>query len=187
LNENSNKLCIFRRNLEPFSDVEANSGRKSDPAPSAVKGEIDNVLLPLVFLGVAGPIFVVMYVVMAAIEFKLPQNVQQKRKSSSLSEAMLQNLISAAERMKPMLVPVSSALGRVWEHEECKEKLSCQLAIISKEFRVSRLIGKLLEYDMFMTGLVIFSPKVYQQPMKVFIDTFTANSDFEECANYECF
>jgi len=44
-----------------------------------IKGAIDYILLPLAMLGITGPIFVIMYIVMASVEFRLPQNIQGGR------------------------------------------------------------------------------------------------------------
>lgn len=42
----------------------------AEPAP-AIKGSIDYVLIPLILIGIAGPIFVVLYVVLGSFEAKL--------------------------------------------------------------------------------------------------------------------
>ncbi|CAL8113790.1 unnamed protein product [Orchesella dallaii] len=51
-------------------------GRETD---EPIKGAIDYILLPLAMLGITGPIFVIMYIVMASVEFRLPPNTQGGR------------------------------------------------------------------------------------------------------------
>lgn len=41
------------------------------PPPQSIKGSVDYILIPLVLIGLAGPIFVVLYVILGAFEAKL--------------------------------------------------------------------------------------------------------------------
>lgn len=41
------------------------------PPPTSIKGSVDYILIPLVLIGIAGPIFVVLYVILGAFEAKI--------------------------------------------------------------------------------------------------------------------
>lgn len=52
------------------------------PPPGPLKGSIDYILIPLILIGLAGPIFVVLYVILGGFEYKLAPIVRRSLETS---------------------------------------------------------------------------------------------------------
>jgi len=148
-----------------------------EPTEPPVKGAIDYVLLPLLFMGVAGPLFVVMYVVVAAIESKLPPNNQLKSTEDRHLQTHYLDVSSLFENAQPVFSILMSSMSRAIDSDQCKEKIACKLSSYTRNLRV-------YSWFYYMENIArMFLPRrfanSYASAMK--------SDDFDEkCVKYRC-
>jgi hypothetical protein len=147
-----------------------------DPEPTEppVKGAIDYVLLPLLFLGVAGPLFVVIYVVVAVIESRLTPNNQLKSLHTNYID-----MSSVFQSARPAINILYESVSRAIDSEQCKEQVACQMGSYVQP------LEKYMSLDYFERVMRMLVPRRYFRSLKVLVDS-SKNGSEQVCSKYNC-
>ncbi|ODM97196.1 hypothetical protein Ocin01_09494 [Orchesella cincta] len=135
------------------------------PPPPALKGSIDYILIPLILIGLAGPIFVVLYVILGAFEARL--------------SPIQRSLNSGYSEYKPYIDSLTSSVGRALEQYECFDYAVCHFGGISSSLGLSRSTSAAIE-----SALTSATPKEYVPTLRrLFSIMETPKGD---CKKYKC-
>ncbi|OXA60251.1 uncharacterized protein LOC110845337 isoform X1 [Folsomia candida] len=154
-----------------------------DTTPVPVQGAIDYVLLPLIFLAIAGPMFVIVFIVMASVEYKLAPNVQLREERSLNNRKHtyfnLQTLYT--EGAKPFM----ELVGRAFEDESCQERIACEMGSWSRGLR--EMSPGLFDYTEGFSRMLV--PSRFSKSYDAYMTSIRKDGGYNNCLNFNftCF
>ncbi|CAL8078180.1 unnamed protein product [Orchesella dallaii] len=135
------------------------------PPPPPLKGSIDYILIPLILIGLAGPIFVVLYVILGAFEARL--------------SPIQRSLNTGYSDYKPYIDSITSSVGRALEQYECFDYAVCRFSGISSDIGLSRTTTATIE-----SALTSVTPKEYLPILRNLFSIMETPK--KNCNKYKC-